>query len=165
MTIIVPDIFIPRHEQEGLTGEHIRIKSGDRLEGRVVEIRNDGKAVLDFEKFQAVVELKVPIEKGEAVIVVVEETGKGKPVKLKLEDILFHVKKENLTGAPKIISPVETIPGGVAQIFQPQSRPRAQTGQRLHREIATPIREEFSAGRELSEDTALLFENIKMALK
>lgn len=165
MTIIVPDIFIPRHEQEGLSGEHIRIKSGDRLEGRVVEIRNDGKAVLDFEKFQAVVELKVPIEKGEAVIVVVEETGKGKPVKLRLEDILFHVKKENLTGAPKIISPVETIPGGVAQIFQPQSRPRAQTGQRLHREIATPMREEFPAGKELSEDTTLLFENIKMALK
>ncbi|HLP46863.1 MAG TPA: hypothetical protein VK469_12995, partial [Candidatus Kapabacteria bacterium] len=128
MTTIVPDIFIARHEQERLTGEHINLKSGDRLEGRVVEIRNDGKAVLDFEKFQATVELKVPIEKGETVILIVEETGKGKPVKLKLEDILLHLKKETLTGAPKMISPVETIPGGAARIFQPQTRPPAQTG-------------------------------------
>ncbi|MCP4215871.1 MAG: hypothetical protein GY765_14555, partial [bacterium] len=77
--------LLSRQEVEKLSREHVHLKTGDKLEGKVVRLKNDGKVSIDFEKFQAEVELKVPVEKGDVVTVEVME--KGKQIKLKLLDV------------------------------------------------------------------------------
>jgi DNA repair exonuclease SbcCD ATPase subunit/uncharacterized protein YihD (DUF1040 family) len=59
------------------------LKPGDRIEGKVLEVRSDGKTVIDFGKFQAAVELKTDVKEGEVIRFLVVE--KGKQLKLKIE--------------------------------------------------------------------------------
>jgi len=51
------------------------LKPGDRLTGRILEHRPDGQAVVDFGRFRALAELKVPLPKDALVNVRVMETG------------------------------------------------------------------------------------------
>ena len=87
MTTSIHFALISRQELEKLSREHIHLKPGDKLEGEVMEIRKDGKAVVDFGRFQAALELKVPVEKGDVISVKVESAEKGKQIKLKLEEV------------------------------------------------------------------------------
>ena len=87
MTTSIHFALISRQELEKLSREHIHLKPGDKLEGEVMEIRKDGKAVVDFGRFQAALELKVPVEKGDIISVKVESAEKGKPIKLKLDEV------------------------------------------------------------------------------
>jgi ribosomal protein S1 len=43
------------------------LKPGDKIEGKVIKIRDDGKAVIDFGKFQAAVELKTEVKQGDVI--------------------------------------------------------------------------------------------------
>ena len=67
MTTSAQIALLSRQELEKLSREHIDLKVGDRLKGEVMEVRDDGKAVVDFGKFQAALELKVPVEKGDMI--------------------------------------------------------------------------------------------------
>lgn len=90
MTTSAQIALISRQELEKLSREHIELKTGDKLEGEVVNVRQDGKTVVDFGRFQAALELKAPVEKGDVISVVVVE--KGKQIKLKLEQVQSKTK-------------------------------------------------------------------------
>ena len=77
--------LVSNPELEKLFKSQPDIKAGDKLEARVTDLRSDGKAVLDFGKFQAAADLKVPVEVGDTVRLVVVE--KAKQLKLKVEKI------------------------------------------------------------------------------
>lgn len=91
--------LISRQELEKLSREHIELKVGDRLKGKVQQVRDDGKAVVDFGKFQSTLELKVPVQKGDVISVVVAE--KGKQIKLKLENIKSDASTETRAAAER----------------------------------------------------------------
>ena len=55
---------------------------GDRLLGRVLEIKNGGKALIDFGKFRALARTQFPVREGDVIDVKVLE--KGIPIKLGL---------------------------------------------------------------------------------
>lgn len=92
MTTSAHIALISRQELEKLSREHIDLKTGDKLEGDVLEVRKDGKAVVDFGRFQTALELKVPVEKGDVISVVVETAEKGKQIKLKLQQVQSKTK-------------------------------------------------------------------------
>ncbi len=85
MTSATNIALLSRQEVEKLSKEHIDLKTGDRLKGEVTEVRRDGKAVVDFGKFKAALELKTPVQKGD--VITVKVLDKGNQIKLKLEDI------------------------------------------------------------------------------
>jgi len=72
-------------ELEKLFQNRSDLKTGDKLEGEVVKFTDDGKAVIDFGNFKAEVNVDLPLEKGDIIKVVVQETGKR--LKLKIEKI------------------------------------------------------------------------------
>lgn len=71
------------------------LKVGDRIEGKIIAKQPDGKVLIDFGKFQANVELKVPVEEGELIHLLVVE--KGKQLKLKLESPVLKTNEEGRT--------------------------------------------------------------------
>jgi ribosomal protein S1 len=56
---------------------------GDKLDGKIIEIRKDGKALIDFGAFRALAEIKFPIKTGETLRVIVE--AKESQLKLRLD--------------------------------------------------------------------------------
>ncbi len=73
------------YELEKLFQNRSDLKIGDKLEGKILEVRDNGKAVIDFGNFQAEVDLKFPVEKGDVIRLIVLETGKQ--LKLKIEQV------------------------------------------------------------------------------
>lgn len=66
--------LISGQELDKLSREkRIDLKTGDRLEGKVLDVK-DGKAHLDFGRFQARLELPLPVRKGDVLTVEVTET-------------------------------------------------------------------------------------------
>lgn len=120
MTTSANIALLSRQELEKLSREHVDLKVGDRLKGEVTEVRDDGKAVVDFGKFQAALELKAPVQKGDVISVVVVETGKQ--IKLKLEQIESQQK----------------IPADVQKAISQAEAQQARTAS----EIKLPVREE-----------------------
>lgn len=107
--------LISRQDLEKLSREHVELKTGERLKGEVVNLRQDGKTTIDFGKFQADVELDVPVQKGDIVEVVVAE--KGKQIKLKLE----HVRSRIAVEAQKAVKQAESMPARDAREIQQQT--------------------------------------------
>ncbi len=62
---------------------HARLVPGDKLEGRVIEIRRDSRVLIDFGKFRALAEVMVPVETGHIIRVVVE--SRKPKLRLRLE--------------------------------------------------------------------------------
>jgi len=86
------------------------LKPGDKLEGKIIKIRDDGKALVDFGKFQAAVELKEPVNEGDILHAVVVE--KGKQLKLRIESI-----EPADSSSSKTPTPQETPTGETEQII------------------------------------------------
>ncbi len=85
MNLTISVALASKLDSERLSTDKIDLKSGDRLEGRVIEIKSDGKAVIDFGKFQATTDVSIPAEEGDVVRFVVVE--KARQLTLKLEGI------------------------------------------------------------------------------
>jgi len=57
---------------------------GDKLDGKIIEIKKDGKALIDFGAFRALAEIKFPIKVGETLRVIVD--AKVPQLKLRLDN-------------------------------------------------------------------------------
>lgn len=73
---------------------HASLQTGDKLEGRVIDVKPDGKLLIHFGRFRAVAEAQFPIEAGETIHVVV--AAKYPKLKLKLETPRSKVSAENM---------------------------------------------------------------------
>jgi len=65
---------------------------GDKLLGRVLEIKNSGKALIDFGRFRALARTQFPVRKGDVIDVKVLE--KGIPIKLGLNNPAQEVSQQ-----------------------------------------------------------------------
>jgi len=158
MTTSVHIALISGQELEKLSREHIHLKPGDKLEGEVMEIRKNGKAVVDFGRFQAALELKVPVEKGDAISVEVESADKGKQIKLKLEKV--KTKTNIPPDVQKTAKPAESIQARSTEDIQRQT----QNG-RIERSLNKIPDFSTPAGQDApTDEIETLFENIKIAL-
>lgn len=149
MTTSAQVALISRQELEKLSREHVHLKTGDKLEGEVLEIRKDGKAVVDFGRFQAALELKVPVEKGDVISVVVETAEKGKPIKLKLEQVQSKTKIQ--PDVQKAVKQAESIQARSTEEIQRQT----QDGQRVREDVELPTdknKSDFFKGEDLPRD-------------
>jgi len=54
---------------------HESLRPGDKLEGKILEIKNNGKVLISFGKFRVVADIKFPVKVGETLPVVVESKG------------------------------------------------------------------------------------------
>lgn len=61
------------------------LRVGDKLVGRVIEVKSNRKALIDFGRFRALAELEFPVKKGEVINVKVIE--KGVPLRLSLNGV------------------------------------------------------------------------------
>jgi len=74
------------------------LRVGDKLVGRVIEVKSNRKALIDFGRFRALAELEFPVKKGEVINVKVIE--KGVPLRLSLNG----VKPVSTGGAKKTVT-------------------------------------------------------------
>ncbi|MCP5104012.1 MAG: hypothetical protein GY950_11565 [bacterium] len=139
MTTSAHIALISRQELEKLSREHVELKTGDRLEGEVTRVRGDGKAVIDFGRFQAAVELDVPVSKGDVINVVVESAEKGQQIKLKLEHIR-HAQSARSRGEPEVdVDAQKAIRARAAKELMQQVKTQPQNDQRVREEIKAPV--------------------------
>ncbi len=68
------------------------LKVGDNLLGKVLEIKNNGKALMDFGRFRALAKTQFPVREGDMIDVKVLE--KGTPMKLGLNTPAQEISKE-----------------------------------------------------------------------
>ncbi|MCP4147354.1 MAG: hypothetical protein GY757_06350, partial [bacterium] len=147
MPAAVQIALISKQELDKLNKDHVDLKVGDKLKGEVKDVRKDGKATIDFGRFQTDVELKGPVSKGDEVSVVVVE--KGKQIKLKLEQI----KSRGSAESPKTAKQADGIRSGEAgelkqkidslvqkEIEPPTNRQEFyKSNERLHRDIKNSL--------------------------
>jgi DNA repair exonuclease SbcCD ATPase subunit len=131
MTTSVHIALISRQELEKLSREHVDLKTGDRLEGEVLDVRKDGKVTVDFGKFRTNIELKAPVQKGDVITATVAE--KGKQIKLKLE----HIQSKVAVEAQKAVKQAETMQAAKTNELQQQ-----QAEQIVREEIQAPVSKE-----------------------
>jgi flagellar basal body-associated protein FliL len=67
--------FVVSSELEKFMLSREFLKPGDKLEGKIIDIKRNGKALIDFGKFRAVAETKFPVKLGEALRVIVDSRG------------------------------------------------------------------------------------------
>lgn len=67
--------FVVSSELEKFMLSREFLKPGDKLEGKIIDIKRNGKALIDFGKFRAVAETKFPVNVGEDLRVVVDSSG------------------------------------------------------------------------------------------
>jgi hypothetical protein len=70
-------------ELERFILSHSSLKTGDKLEGKVIQVKVNGNLLIDFGNFRAVAETRFPMKEGEIINVVV--LSKRPKLKLKLE--------------------------------------------------------------------------------
>lgn len=59
-------------EVEKFILSHESLRPGDKLEGKILEIKKNGKVLISFGKFRAIADIKFPIKVGQTINVVVE---------------------------------------------------------------------------------------------
>jgi DNA repair exonuclease SbcCD ATPase subunit len=79
-------------ELEKLFRERPDLKTGDKLEAKVTQLKQDGQVTLDFGKFEATAKLHIPVKVGDTIQLVVME--KTKQLKLKIEGLELQTPKE-----------------------------------------------------------------------
>jgi hypothetical protein len=62
---------------------HESLKPGDKLAGKVIQVKSGGKILVDFGKFRAVAKNQFPVKEGEIIHVIV--VAKRPKLKLRLE--------------------------------------------------------------------------------
>jgi hypothetical protein len=70
-------------ELEKFILHHAKLAPGDKLEGKVIEVRADGKALIDFRGFRALAETEITVERGD--IIRVEVVARAPKLRLRLE--------------------------------------------------------------------------------
>ncbi len=88
----VKAIVSPREERPPATRPHLNV--GDRLVGRVLELKGDRRAVVDFGRFRALSDLGFPVKKGDVIHVKV--TDNGVPLRLKRYGAATRLEARNL---------------------------------------------------------------------
>jgi ribosomal protein S1 len=79
-----PVEFFAGSELEKFILNHELLGPGDKLDGKIIEIKKDGKALIDFGAFRALAEIKFPIKTGETLRVIVD--AKEPQLKLRLDN-------------------------------------------------------------------------------
>ena len=64
--------FDASSELEKIILSHDSLRPGDKLEGKILEIKKNGKVLISFGKFRAVADITFPIKIGEVLPVIVE---------------------------------------------------------------------------------------------
>jgi hypothetical protein len=77
---IIKVIISPESERIFLDNEIL--KPGDELQATILDIRRDGKVLVDFGRFRVFAEIKFPVSHGDVIHVKVVETGKQLMLKL-----------------------------------------------------------------------------------
>lgn len=70
-------------ELERFILHHARLQPGDKLEGRVIQVRDDGRVLINFGPFRALADTQFPIKEGEVIHVMV--VSRQPRLKLRLE--------------------------------------------------------------------------------
>ncbi len=81
-----------RSEFQRSSLEKDTLSVGDNLLGRVLEIKNGGKALIDFGRFRALARTQFPVREGDVIDVKVLE--KGTPIKLRLNTPAQEISKQ-----------------------------------------------------------------------
>jgi len=92
------------------------LKVGDNLLGRVIEIKNSGKALIDFGRFRALARTQFPVREGDVIDVKVLE--KGTPIKLGLNNPAQEISQQ----AKNILRLVEFPSENVLERLQSETR-------------------------------------------
>lgn len=128
MTTSAHIALISRQEVEKLSREYVNLKTGDRLEGKVMELKPDGKVMVDFGKFQAALELKADVQKGDVISVVVVE--KGKQIKLKLEQIKSRLMQQGVQQGKTVEGQsVKELHGQIDRMLQQEAKAPQDRGE------------------------------------
>jgi len=91
-------------ELERYIVHHTALKPGDKLEGKIIEVKPNGNLLIHFGEFRAIAEARFPMHEGDKIDVMVVTL---KP-KLKLK-LIFH--RLNITaGMEEIINKIEMVP-------------------------------------------------------
>lgn len=89
------------------------LEVGDKLQGKVIEIKDDGKALIDFLKFRTVAKVKFPVKVGEKISVTVVEKGenlkfsldnKNSSISIKSKEIINSIKNQDVGEIKKFVS-------------------------------------------------------------
>jgi len=91
-------------ELERFILSHATLKPGDKLEGKVIQIKPNGKLLIHFGKFRAVADSPFSIKEGEIIHVIV--VAKRPKLKLRLETPQLNVSP----GARQVIRKLEMVP-------------------------------------------------------
>jgi len=92
-------------EIEKFLSSRKNINLGDKLTGRVIEIKEDGKVLIDFLKFRTIAKVKFPVKVGEKISVSVVE--KGENIKFSLEN-----NKSQIINSKEIINSIKNQSAG-----------------------------------------------------
>ncbi len=87
-----PVEFFVSSELEKFILNHELLGPEDKLDGKIIEIKKDGKALIDFGTFRALAEIKFPIKPGETLRVIVD--AKEPQLKLRLD----HSRRVDVNG-------------------------------------------------------------------
>jgi ribosomal protein S1 len=84
MKTLSPVEFYVSSELEKFILNHGHLEPGTKLEGKIIEIKKDRKALIDFGAFRALADIKFPINIGETLRVIVD--AKEPQLKLRLDN-------------------------------------------------------------------------------
>ena len=92
------------------------LKVGDNLLGRVLEIKNSGKALIDFGRFRALARTQFPVREGDVIDVKVLE--KGIPIKLGLNNPAQEISQQ----AKKMLSLIQFPSENILEKLQSETK-------------------------------------------
>ena len=92
------------------------LRVGDNLLGRVLEIKNSGKALIDFGRFRALARTQFPVREGDVIDVKVLE--KGSPIRLGLNNPAQEISQQ----AKKMLGLIEFPSKNILEKLQSETR-------------------------------------------
>ncbi len=69
--------FLLGSELEKYLSNRKEVEVGDRLSGRIIEIKPNGSILIEFEKFRTIAKIDIPVKVGNIIEVQVVEKGKN----------------------------------------------------------------------------------------
>ncbi|MCP5102186.1 MAG: hypothetical protein GY950_02345 [bacterium] len=92
--------FVVSSELEKFILNHQFLKPGDKLEGKIIQVKENGKVLINFGKFRAVAEINFPIKEGDTLPVAVD--SKGPKLKLRVDNPQLEVSRRTRDIVSKI---------------------------------------------------------------
>ena len=116
-------------ELEKIVQYRPNLKPGDKIEGKVIKVRDDGKTLLDFGKFQAAVDLETEVKPGDVLRFVVVERSKQLILKLESPQARTPGEVENLIKQSHLQQEkaIEELQSKIDQLLQKEARQSQQT--------------------------------------